>query len=394
MIRWMRKIAPYDRKVWIPFIAFIVVFFLLEIAKWVILLAFSMDDTASEIKEFQTFLLGIFAVLCGVFRACFHPASNREYYTWLSKTPWRLGKPLPLGPAHLVLQDLVVLALIEGLWAYTSVLPLAVPMLLFFLSYSIVLSFVIEFTGDEGCALCFFFGLGCVVYALPSLLAALGVAVVIYALMQVALRRNLAKFPWDNKLDWDKLEVLANRKTAQRTAPSISWPFDALMPTVKKADNPFLVSIVVGWWAFQLEWFEIIGNDFTPATEIELFRNIMLVAFGALAILFTGLRLYRYLPGHRAPINIFGRIATGRIIIPGYDKVFVAPICALLTMYFLPPCLEMLSISFFGAQSIALGVAVFITQKMGPTREEWDLTGDYRMVPPMLTSNEAIYKRI
>ncbi len=402
MIKWMRKIAPYGKSGRILLAIPIAVFLLLEVIKWMALVTKSIDDR--EIMFYQTLLLGLFALLYGGYRAYFHPAGNREYYTWLSKTPWRLGKTLPLGPVHLVPQDLVVLAVLEGLWVYVPVavfpLPLAfllpIPLLLFLLSYSLNLSSFIVFAGGNGCTLYFLFGLGWIVYMLPNLLAGLGVAIVTYALMQVALRRNLAQFPWHNDLDWDRISGFVDAGANRRATPLVGWPFNALMYRANEVRNPLLVSVVVGWWAFQLEGLVRLftsGYDLTLASDFGFFWTVMRFTYGGLAVIFVGWRLFRYLPGHRSPISIFGRIATGRIIIPGFDKVFVVPICALLTMCFLPSCLEMLGVSFFGAQSIALGFAVFMTLKIGPTCEEWDLTGDYRMAPPMVFDKTA-YKRI
>src|SRR5579872_2970049 len=43
----------------------------------------------------------------------FHPVFNAEYHKWLATTPWTNRLPLPAGPAHLVLQDVVVLAMLS-----------------------------------------------------------------------------------------------------------------------------------------------------------------------------------------------------------------------------------------------------------------------------------------
>jgi energy-coupling factor transporter ATP-binding protein EcfA2 len=53
----------------------------------------------------------------------------------------------------------------------------------------------------------------------------------------------------------------------------------------------------------------------------------------------TFMRLYRYRVGHASPISFLGRLFTGRWIIPGYDRVFLAPLAALFTVAGLPPLL-------------------------------------------------------
>jgi hypothetical protein len=87
------------------------------------------------------------------------------------------------------------------------------------------------------------------------------------------------------------------------------------------------------------------------------------------------------LSGHASPINIWGRIRTGRWIIPGYDKIFLSP---LVVGFFLAlsACL-----AIFSPQAVALNsgitamLSVFFTIYLSPDLNEWRLTGHHRISP-------------
>ena len=80
------------------------------------------------------------------------------------------------------------------------------------------------------------------------------------------------------------------------------------------------------------------------------------------------------------PISIFGRIATGRLIIPGYDNVLIAPLAAFiaslsvryLLILGMPPPLAFAITTFL----ILLPFLMF-----GPSLWRWHLVGTHRIVP-------------
>src|SRR5947209_2936166 len=54
-------------------------------------------------------LFGFYAFLYAIYRVwTFHPALRPDYYQWLRGTPWTSRKPLPLGPVHVVGQDVLL----------------------------------------------------------------------------------------------------------------------------------------------------------------------------------------------------------------------------------------------------------------------------------------------
>lgn len=83
----------------------------------------------------------------------------------------------------------------------------------------------------------------------------------------------------------------------------------------------------------------------------------------------------------RPPIGLFGRIATGRLVIPGYDKVAVAPACVLLAGVELSRLLAVAGGGVIASISIVVAVCLFLSLALGPSQADWELTGNHRLVP-------------
>ena len=72
--------------------------------------------TMDSVKEVILGVASLLAAGCATFRvAAFHPAFRPGYRQWLCDTPWTSRKPLPLGPIHLVPQDVLLIAISVGL---------------------------------------------------------------------------------------------------------------------------------------------------------------------------------------------------------------------------------------------------------------------------------------
>jgi hypothetical protein len=85
------------------------------------------------------------------------------------------------------------------------------------------------------------------------------------------------------------------------------------------------------------------------------------------------------------PLSLLGRVARRRPIIPGYDKVFVAPLLALLVAVPLG-CVALAAAPILGGYgsetllSAAVTLTWWILVGMGPGLEAWRLTGNCRIV--------------
>ena len=81
------------------------------------------------------------AVIYGVFRAVyFNPMEHRAYGAWLSESPWQFPRPLPLGPLHLVWQDLFIVGLLTAIFPHDFLTRLNVPTI-FLLAYCMTLTY-------------------------------------------------------------------------------------------------------------------------------------------------------------------------------------------------------------------------------------------------------------
>jgi hypothetical protein len=90
-------------------------------------------------------------------------------------------------------------------------------------------------------------------------------------------------------------------------------------------------------------------------------------------------RLWIYLYGYVPPISVFGRIATGRLVIPGYDVVLVAPLTIGLVAGVLPRTLSAIGIAPLIAYPLAASVVTWLALALPPRREDWQLTGHHRI---------------
>src|SRR5262249_12037823 len=91
-------------------------------------------------------------------------------------------------------------------------------------------------------------------------------------------------------------------------------------------------------------------------------------------------RLSLYLSGYLPPISIWGRLTTGRWIIPGYDKVFVAPLLAVGLAAWMST--EILNRNLDPRVYVPMVTFVFLAifLGMGPSLKAWRLTGNHRIV--------------
>ena len=82
-----------------------------------------------------------------------------------------------------------------------------------------------------------------------------------------------------------------------------------------------------------------------------------------------------YMAGRLSPLSVWGRLRLGKLVIPGYDQIFVAPLigvggCAgLLWMFDNSPI----------GTSLALFCGLFLLSLLGPRLDAWKLLGSYRM---------------
>lgn len=316
----------------------------------------------------------------GIFRAvAFHPVLRPDYRRWMQSTPWTPRHALPLGPVHLVWQDLLVMALVELLaMRYPGFHPLRYP-LVFLIPYLFALLAVLPATGQVPAAYAIGFGLGGVLLILPNLQLAAGIVMVLYGIAYLAIRRSLKKFPWDTA----KIEQAIKPGFSQDAMRQgqLGWPFERLKP---KWDQPCvsplhgtLLSLLGGWW------FAVLGTLLGSDQELSPFTPL---AVGLCVMA----RIFAYCQGHWPPIGLWGRIFTLRWIIPAYDQVFAAPILTIGSAVATYELGERFHWSSRGVDATAVFLALWITLNLGPTLRSFTLTGSFRLTPAFRNRQEYV----
>ncbi len=325
-------------------------------------------------------------LIYGLYRAvAFHPFFRPEYRKWLEMTPWRWGKPLPVGPAQPVVEDAVIVAA-AGLpvWLAGDLHPIA-SYAMALGAYLLALSATFAETGARGFQFPVLFGLGLALglsrgrpgYYGAALLATCAIAM-------VGLRRSLRRWPWaeiqTRVYDPSKGFVVEGKPIP------LGWPFDRLGPRNDPPKGRFdaaekvLWCLLFGWWCYMLE--RVIGG-----IDGQMFVRVVLVIY---LTMFVGLgRLAMTVGGHAPPISLFGRIARLRPLIPGYDQVFLAPFAAAFAAAAGPFALEQAGVPSDVAIAASGSLALTAIALGGPDRRAWQLTAPCRVVSGFAGTGKA-----
>ena len=400
---WLRVVLP---PMWV-IVLFAIVYGLINAVHYGSEL-FGLGANSRDFHALCLTLIAFAALAFGVFRAIvFHPFWRLAYREWLLATPWEHPQPLPLGAVHLVWQDLVVvgtLALLVTIHSSPSdVHQFAVAVLIFTFVFAYLIALTPTFTmdGSQHFVYAIAFGLVLVIRTIGFVWLALPIAVAVYLLAWVGLRKALGRFQEWN-LDWfaerglvfksyDDLQEQARQKL-------LGWPFDRV--SLKKSPlrisyrHGILLSLLIGCtlWAMIAGTHDAMFNreilTSLGSWPVESYGDPkMTVMFGMLvsAVIAASVsRVFGYCWGYLPPLNLFGRLVRFRWIIPGYDVVIVAPLCAVLVARFLPPWLLEMGwpVEFLVPLTVTLCALILINA--GPSVERWQLTGNHRVVPGMM----------
>lgn len=332
---------------------------------------------AARNRAFDTVAARIAGFVCvsyGAFRAlCFHPVLRQSYRDWLKATPWDRSKPLPVGPPHLVWEDILILGVIAAPGLVEGQTPPAVWPLLALASYLVGLVLVLFLTGmaTHAYAILFLFGAAVRFDQASLMLIPIGLAVVVG---RIGLWQGWERFPWNVDAFYAAVRHFFSSGRVDTIRVSCGWPYDRLRPSFPGLPrigviDALLIALLMGWCldavAIRGMAGEVAAQSFLGMTTISL----------------TLYRLFSRLNGYGAPTGILGRIFTGRWIIPRFDQVFVAPFVILLAGGLGVPTLDRLGIPPEHAIALTEALVVFIALTMRPTLEQWRLTGGHRIVP-------------
>jgi hypothetical protein len=320
-------------------------------------------------------LLGV--PVYGAFRVCaFYPIYRPQYFQWLLTSAWDGRKPLPLGPVYLVLQDvalvgaccLLILRNPNCDWEHLC--------LSFFTAYLLLLMVTFLFERLKWDAYAQLYGLGVVVYLWHKPFHALGASVVLYAVAFLGLKRALARLPWKTVEFKPAAETLLTRQI-EIGGGTLGWPFDRLRPQKRtgpaiSAVDGMLVGLLIGWWTY-------VCASLVPEQSAR--NETLTVIYCIMVAMVPLIRLAVYAAGCGPPISLLGRVVTMRWIIPGYDKVFVAPLLTALVGIFSLWVLAWINLPRLYAVPISISLVWSLAFDLGPTLESWRLTGAHRIVP-------------
>jgi hypothetical protein len=322
------------------------------------------------------------AAAAGAYRgAFFHPTFRPAYAKWLAITPWQDGEPLPMGPVRLVWQD-AVLAGVFLTCAKLNNAPFGIVELAaaFVAPYVIVLTLINLATpqlenGEPRHKARLAAGTVAALFILPGVVLTLGHWILTLSLLLLAYVANLHGL----RAGFREFVETARTQDVQLAKEVTGWPYNRLAPN---EDGPMfspaasvLAALLAGWYAFVANAaFARVGEislEESAAGGVEFAMLLMVIAaFG---------RWVMYAVNRSAPISLFGRIFTGRWIIPGYDKVFVAPLLAVTAS----GLVMVLGVSEVLPMTVALPASlfagVFTLCAGGPNYDEWELTGDMQL---------------
>ncbi len=329
------------------------------------------DTIAGFIRIEQGLILFVIGFYGFIRSQGFHPATNPQYRRWLALTPWTPIDPLPLGSVLLTIADAgaVAMALLA-----TKIIgdarPL-IPAVVFIAAYLFGASTWLRSTKRrEWWAVAY--GLGLLLVPTIPTACLLVILVGLYFLVRHAFFRSLYTFPWG----------LDDPKPAK---PISKWPLSQIGPVVMEARSDFArisavwnASALIGWFVFCVLTFQN-ADFFTNHFK----RSEIVYACITIGEMIALVRWCAYQANCHAPISFWGRIRSGRWIIPGYDRALAAPLLLALLAGVLPYVLDALRLPIPLLAGIFMCVMCGLAFSLGPAMWRWRLTGQYQMPPPV-----------
>jgi hypothetical protein len=333
-------------------------------------------ESMVPIMAFREMYLLVVAFACGGLRALKHPLYNKAYLQWLEITPWTVEQPLPLRRYMLGWPELVIAIALTFLGRDSFVAhPFHFPVVMLGAYLFVSAGFFIECRMYAALyAYAFVLFVGAFVWPYP--MAMMVLVGIFYVVLIPELRESTHVFVWES--EW-------RRRRVPPLNVALGYPLNVLSMKIGALRLPMRhtigVSLLVGmlWFAFQRN-----------ATEYEP-RELMIV--NAITICLAPIiRFAIYALSGLPPISLRGRLATGRLVIPGYDRVLIVPAVTLLvgqSLFFGCVCW---SAPIDLAGSVALMLSLGLTLGLRPYFDEWLLTGHHQY--SIFGSREAMTERI
>lgn len=367
----IRRMPPALRR-YIGELGFLVVSYLFIEA---ILVSLGMHRVPPGALRLDRFILIVYSMACGFRRvAGYHPMYDISYRRWLELTPWTSRKPLPLGPVALTWGDGLYMATVILLSA-TQPESRSMQLLCFFLVGHLLALLPTLWMGSAAIGYTTAAGLGLAVRLFYTPAACLAVATFVYLIAYEGLYRSLEKFPWTPRLHGPSKENLTGDPVVE-CIREVGWPYGPMLAEVREAwrlsrSDAILGCLLLSWW-----------TDCIAALFTDPQGRITFLGFVGLAIVFVPIiRLVLYVRGYAPPLTLWARIRMFKPIVPGYDQVFIGPVCSLVAGPMTVALLSALRAPLEVCFSVAYGMMVLVALLTPPSLRRWRLTGAHRMVP-------------
>lgn len=343
-----------------------------------------------EVVRVRAVIIGAAAVVFAFYRVLrFHPGCSQAYADWLKLSPWEPQKPLPLGPVLPVWQDAVTIGALSGIAVVHAHVNPQLPLVAFVGTYLGVMSVVLLSTRQW--PVCIALGFLWPALLLPDLnfFGVESLMAVIAIVVFVGYRHSLTSFPWIpvvsiKRMSASTLQTEINFDAAgepedQRQLAKAGWPYWVLSAKYRRQSittrNGAVISAMATWLCYCL--IKSTGAKSQP----ELAVAVVLVA--------AVVRTTVYLVDARPPFNILGRLRTGRIVVPGFDQVFLAPILAGSVATLADLVVRFSGDWFPMTEAGVVGMCLCILLNTGPSLKTWMLTGQNRLATPALKTSST-----
>jgi hypothetical protein len=184
----------------------------------------------------------------------------------------------------------------------------------------------------------------------------------------------MKEFPWNTRY-WKADFVRELLRSASRRG-IIGWPHKQLNDfSIDLRIGYFLsfiISVLVTWWLHIIRWYMDEPYKFALLAIIIMFIVLIRIA------------IYGYWP----PISFWGRIWTGHLVIPRYDKIFIAPIVIIMTGIFVPRLLSYAGIKDTLTFELSFFCVLFESFILPPRLKDWRLTGAHRILRSQPQQNQ------
>lgn len=399
IIHWLRAVFPH----WSLVIA--VIFF---VQTWVFIESAwhgkdPLQRTASDnIGPLLAFGCSLFYAAYRVF--AFHPVWNKEYLDWLSATHWTGRKRLPMGPVHLIPQDVVLLSFLLGwVWWWGQSMGNSLTMFMgallaaFLGVYLLLLAATLRICDEWRGAYAVWFGMGGCAWSYGNWWLFWSLALLTYLCGLAGLKASWRGFPWSAEKLHRSLKMFVEASKGQTVLPTIAqetlgWPFDWLSPKPERVaftsrQDVVFGSLLFGWW-YNCLAVHAVGRPNQVVIQSFLAAPFMIVLFVSGAA-----RISQYVEGLSGQLSLTGRLVTGRWIVPRWDVVFVPTwLLLILNSGLFSLGLNDAAIQrllpwwdFRLAASAVLAFGMWTQLGNAPPFRKWRLTGSFRMNPDSLT---------